>query len=197
MPCLRSSKDSAGHRLQAGPDPRITKGADGGRDYFTKAELEKACWSYMRSGPRMNAFHVEGTEGCAVPVESFIWRWDDWDAGDGIVVKDGDWLLGSILSPRMWDAKKAGRISGYSPEGTARRRRVAKEGAVPIAKGAAGLPDDDDELTALYDANFPTVALVGKGANGIPRFLISKERRGGRADGRGVRPRADRQAGRP
>ena len=118
-----------GIAYQAGPDPRITKGADGGRDYFTKEELEKACWSYMRNGPRMNAFHVEGTEDCAEPVESFIWRWDDWDAGDGIVVKDGDWLLGSILSPRMWDAKKAGRVNGYSLEGTAWRRRVAKGSA--------------------------------------------------------------------
>ena len=164
-----------GIAYQAGPDPRITKGVDGGRDYFTKEELEKACWSYMRNGAGMNAFHVEGTEDCAEPVESFIWRWDDWDAGDGIVVKDGDWLLGSILSPRMWNAHKAGKVSGYSPEGTAHRRRVAKEGAVPIAKGSAGPADGDDEMTALYDATFPTVALVGKGANGIPRFLISKE----------------------
>ena len=164
-----------GIAYQAGPDPRITKGADGGRDFFTKEELEKAAWSFMRNGPRMNAFHVEGTEDCAQPVESFIWRWDDWDAGDGIVVKDGDWLLGSILSPRMWSAHKAGKVSGYSPEGTARRRRVAKEGAVPIAKGSAGLADDDDELTELVGADMTKVALVGHGANGIPRFLISKE----------------------
>ena len=79
----------------------------------------------------MNAFHVEGTEDCAVPVESFIWRWPDWDTGDGIVVKDGDWSLGAILSPRMWARTRPGKVNGYSPEGTARRRRVAKEGAVP------------------------------------------------------------------
>ena len=164
-----------GIAYQAGPDPRITKGADGGRDFFTKAELEKAAWSFMRNGPRMNAFHVEGTEDCAQPVESFIWRWEDWDAGDGIVVKDGDWLLGSILSPRMWNAHKAGKVSGYSPEGTARRRRVAKEGVVQIAKGSAELAGDEDELTELTGADMTKVALVGHGANGIPRFLISKE----------------------
>ena len=35
-------------------------------------------------------------------------------------------------------------------------------------------PLDDDELTELYDADIPRVDLVGKGANGIPRFLIMK-----------------------
>ena len=34
---------------------------------------------------------------------------------------------------------------------------------------------DDDEMTELLDANFPRVDLVGKGANGIPRFLIAKQ----------------------
>jgi hypothetical protein len=165
-----------GIAYQAGPDPRIQRGVDGGRDYFTKAELEKACWSYMRSGaPQMNAFHVDGTEDCAEPVESFIWRWPDWDTGDGIVVKDGDWCLGAILSPRMWALHKAGKVNGLSPEGTARRRRVAKEGAVAIAKDSAVTDDDDDEMTELTDASFRKVALVGSGANGIPRFLIAKD----------------------
>jgi len=164
-----------GIAYQAGPDPRIQRGVDGGRDYFTKEELEKACWSYMRSGaPQMNAFHLDGTEDCAEPVESFIWRWPDWDAGDGVVVKDGDWCLGAILSPRMWALHKAGKVNGLSPEGTARRRRVAKEGAVSIAK-SSGIADDDEEMTELVDASFRKVALVGSGANGIPRFLIAKE----------------------
>ena len=33
---------------------------------------------------------------------------------------------------------------------------------------------DDDEMTELVDADFPRVDLVGKGANGIPRFLVMK-----------------------
>lgn len=166
-----------GIAYQAGPDPRIKRGMDGGRDFFSKEELEQACWSFMRSGcPQMNAFHVDGTEDCAEPVESFIWRWDDWDVGDGIVVKDGDWCLGAILSPRTWDLHKAGKINGLSPEGTATRRRVRKDGAVPLAKGAADMADDDDdEFSELVNANVPKVALVGQGANGIPRFLISKQ----------------------
>ena len=45
-----------------GKDPRIAKGIDGGRDFFTEAELEKAAWSFLRNGPQVNAFHIEGTE---------------------------------------------------------------------------------------------------------------------------------------
>lgn len=174
-----------GIAYQAGPDPRIRRGVDGGRDYFTKAELEKAAWSYMASGrPQMNAFHVEGTEDCAVSVESFIWRWPDWDTGDGVVVKDGDWCLGAILSPDTWALHKAGKINGLSPEGTARRRKVAKGDAVTVAKGFALAADEDDEdMTELVDADFRKVAVVGAGANGVPRFLISKE-----ADGPGLLP---------
>ena len=36
------------------------------------------------------------------------------------------------------------------------------------------LPADDDDMTELVDADFPRIDLVGKGANGIPRFLIAK-----------------------
>ena len=42
----------------------------------------------------------------------------------------------------------------------------------------------DDEMTELLDADFPRVDLVGKGANGIPRFLIAKQA----ADSRGLVP---------
>jgi hypothetical protein len=166
-----------GIAYQAGPDPRIKKGVDGGRDFFSKEALELACWSYMRSGcPQINAFHMDGTEDCAEPVESFIWRWPDWDVGDGVVVKDGDWCLGAILSPRMWGLHKDGKVNGLSPEGTARRRRVQKEGTVAVAKGSADMAgDDDDEFSELVDAAFSKVALVGAPANGVPRFMISKQ----------------------
>lgn len=36
----------------------------------------------------------------------------------------------------------------------------------------------EDEFTELVDATFPRVDLVGKGANGIPRFLIAKQGEG-------------------
>jgi hypothetical protein len=111
-----------GVAYQAGPDPRIQRGADGGRDFFTAAELEKAAWSFMREGPRVGRFHLDGTEGAAVPVESFIWRFPPWDAGAGVVVKDGDWLIGSVLDQPSWDLYKRGVIGGYSPQGSAMRR---------------------------------------------------------------------------
>jgi hypothetical protein len=139
-----------GIAYQAGPDPRIAKGADGGRDYFTEAELEKACWSFLRSGaPQIGIGHADGSTGAAVPVESFINRnpvpWvvsDDTDvrkalaelaveaekcAGpDDLIVRPGDWCLGAILSNGSWKAQQAGNLNGWSPQGGAvRRRRVS------------------------------------------------------------------------
>lgn len=136
-----------GIAYQAGPDPRIAKGADGGRDFFTEAELEKAAWSFMLNGQQHGVFHIEGTEGAGRPVESGIYRnevpWvvsDDADvrkvlaelaaeaeacAGpDDLIVRKGDWCLGSILNDPAWQAYKAGKFSGWSPQGTARRRRT-------------------------------------------------------------------------
>jgi hypothetical protein len=51
-------------------------------------------------------------------------------------------------------------------------RTVARPG------GTVTTQPDDDELTELVDADFPRVDLVGKGANGIPRFLIAKQGQG-------------------
>lgn len=118
-----------GVAYQAGPDPRITKGADGGRDYFTPEELEKAAHRFLSSGPRVGLFHLDGTDqdgGAAQVVESYIYRGPDWDLGDGIVVKAGDWLVGAILDERAWDLHKAGKLNGWSPQGVARRRRVRR-----------------------------------------------------------------------
>jgi hypothetical protein len=110
-----------GVAYQAGPDPRIRRGADGGRDYFSPEELEKAAWNFLRSRPQVGLFHADGTEGAAEIVESYVYRGPDWDLGDGVVVKSGDWLIGAILDPVAWDLYKSGRITGWSPQGTARR----------------------------------------------------------------------------
>ena len=115
-----------GIAYQAGPDPRIARGADGGRDYFTKAELEKAAWSFLRNGPRGGLFHIDGTEGACEFVESSIHRGPDVDWGDGIVVKDGDWIVGAILDEPAWAMYKAGKLNGFSPQGAARRRAVSR-----------------------------------------------------------------------
>jgi hypothetical protein len=116
-----------GIAYQAGPDPRITKGADGGRDYFTEEELEKAAWSFMLSGQQHGMFHIEGTEGAARPVESYIYRNPEpWVVSDDLVVRKGDWVLGSILNGPAWDAYQAGKVGGWSPQGVARRRRRSR-----------------------------------------------------------------------
>jgi hypothetical protein len=112
-----------GFGYQAGPDPRIAKGADGGRDYFTPEELEKAAWAFMKSQRTVGINHEDGTEGAAEVTESYIWRGPDWDLGDGVVVKSGDWLIGCILDEPSWELYKSGQITGFSPQGSAIRRR--------------------------------------------------------------------------
>ena len=115
-----------GVAYQPGPDPRITKGADGGRDMFTEAELEKACFSLLANGsPQVGIGHVDGTTaGTAQIVESYVYRNDEpWDLGNGVVVTKGTWLIGAILSPAAWELAQSGKLNGWSLQGTARRRR--------------------------------------------------------------------------
>lgn len=117
-----------GVAYQPGRDPQITKGADGGRDYFTEAELEKAAWSFMLNGQQHGLFHLDGTEGAARPVESMIYRnpipWVVPAPGQPpVVVRKGTWLLGSLLDDPVWQMKQAGKLNGWSPQGVARRRK--------------------------------------------------------------------------
>lgn len=108
---------------QAGRDPRIQKGADGGRDFFTPEQLEKAAWQFLRKGPAAGMFHLDDTDGHIEIVESYIYRGPDWDVGGGLIVKAGDWVLGGVLDELAWGLYKSGRITGWSPQG--RGRRVA------------------------------------------------------------------------
>lgn len=138
-----------GIAYQAGPDPRIQKGQDGGRDFFDAPELERAAHSFMLSKQQHGLFHVDGSEGAARPVESSIYRnpipWLVSDSADvqkalagmasevekmagpdDLMVRPGDWCLGAILSPRAWDLYKAGKITGWSPQGVAKRRAARR-----------------------------------------------------------------------
>jgi Putative phage serine protease XkdF len=116
-----------GIAYQAGPDPRIMRGADGGRDYFTAAELEKAAWKFMKSNRYIGLNHEDGTEGAAELVECYIHHLGNVDVGDGLIVKNGDWLIGAILDEPSWALYKAGKITGFSPQGSAIRRRSAQQ----------------------------------------------------------------------
>lgn len=118
-----------GIAYQAGPDPRIARGQDGGRDFLDAADLEKAAWEFIANGPRVGLFHLDGTEtdpdgeATATVVESYIYRPEQpWDLGNDLIVRKGDWLLGAVLSPRAWDMYQRGLITGWSPQGIARRR---------------------------------------------------------------------------
>jgi hypothetical protein len=112
-----------GIAYQAGPDPLIQTGADGERDYFTKEELELAAHSFLRNGPVAGMFHIDGTEGAAWIAESSIHRGPDWVLEDGRVVKEGDWLVGAYLDDAAWQMYQNGDITGWSPQGSAKRIR--------------------------------------------------------------------------
>ena len=120
-----------GVAYQAGKDERIKRGQDGGRDYFTAGELEKAAWKFIKSR-ESGLMHVDGTEGSADVVESYIYRGPDWTvgqdaAGEDVVVKAGDWLVGAVLSPEAWELHKQGKITGWSPQGKAVRHPAKEE----------------------------------------------------------------------
>jgi hypothetical protein len=113
-----------GVAYQAGPDPRIAKGADGGRDFFSPRELELASWSFMLGGHQHGLFHLDGTEGVAKTVESGIYRNPiPWVISDDLIVRKGDWTIGVLADDNTWMLHKAGKITGLSPQGVARRRR--------------------------------------------------------------------------
>ncbi len=113
-----------GLAYQAGRDDRIKRGADGHRDYFTSAELEKAAWEFIKTR-QAGLFHVDGTEteGHFEVTESYIYRGPDWTQPDGSVIKAGDWLIGGICDDLAWGLVKTGRITGFSPQGAAKRRK--------------------------------------------------------------------------
>lgn len=112
-----------GVAYQAGPDPRIATGADGYRDFFSADELEKAAWTFIKGGAQIGLFHgPDETLGHATVVESYVWRGPDWDLGNGTVVKAGDWIIGAICDDMAWRLVKSGKVTGFSPQGVAKRR---------------------------------------------------------------------------
>lgn len=112
-----------GVAYQAGPDPRIKRGADGGRDYFTEAELAKAAHTFLGDGARqIGVGHADGTVGVAKVVQSYIWPAEYPFVHDGVIVaKKGDWLIGAIFDEPTWALVKSGQLTGWSPQGQARR----------------------------------------------------------------------------
>lgn len=104
-----------------GKDPRIKKGADGFRDWFTAEELEKASRTFMKALDS-GIMHVDGTLGHVEVTESYIYRGPDWDC-NGTIVKAGTWLVGGILDEPTWELVKQGKLNGWSMQGSGRRVR--------------------------------------------------------------------------
>lgn len=119
-----------GLAYQAGPDPRIQRGSDGGRDYFTPRQLELASRSFMKtSGGQIGLNHFDGTLGHAEVAASYIYRNPSPWVVDGVeVAKQGDWVLEAVLDPPTWEMALKGEITGWSPQGSAiRRTRSAQQ----------------------------------------------------------------------
>jgi hypothetical protein len=100
---------------------------DGHDEFMTKEEVEKAAWDYARNHRRIGFYHVDGTEGHADVVESYIWRGPDWITtdidGKEQVIKAGDWVMGAILDQPGFDLVRRRKADGWSVDGVARRRK--------------------------------------------------------------------------
>lgn len=107
--------------------PDVGKAADGFRDFAGPDALEEAAWKFMANGGRIGLDHADGTDGAGQVVESYVYRGPDWPQPNGYVVKAGDWLLGVIWPQDVFEGIKTGRWSGFSPQGTAKRRQPSPE----------------------------------------------------------------------
>lgn len=128
MPKLGPNRFVLGIAYQAGQNPAIGRGADGARDFFTPEELQKAAWQFSKGNRSVGIFHgPSDTVGHIDIVESFLWPSDEpWviKATDGteVVVRKGDWLLGGILDDVAAHLYENDLITGWSPQGVAKRR---------------------------------------------------------------------------
>jgi hypothetical protein len=108
--------------------PDVARASDGYRDFVTPEVLEAAAWDWMAKHREINIHHQDGTTGHATVVESYIYRGPDWTVTSPVdksqvTIHNGDWMLGTIWDEITWPWVKAGVIRGWSPEGTAKRRR--------------------------------------------------------------------------
>jgi Putative phage serine protease XkdF len=113
---------------------------DGHGEYMTADQLEATAWDYARNHRRIGFYHVDGTEGHADVVESYIYRGPDWVTSDidgrEQVIKAGDWVLGGILDEAGFDLVRRRKADGWSVDGMARRRRKLRS-TVPVTEGAS------------------------------------------------------------
>lgn len=131
MRLVKSSSEqrvSWGIVYRAGLDAVPSRGADGFVDVVKAQALESACHQYMEKRQDVGLWHADGTSGSGRVIECSIHRGPPFvvKASDGSSVKvgTGDWLLAVRWDPQAWQLIKSGRVTGYSFQGGARRRRL-------------------------------------------------------------------------
>ncbi len=106
--------------------PDIAKAADGRRDYVRPEVVENTAWDWMLKSRNVGLYHEDGTDGRGQVVESYVYRGPDWvikATADGreVVIKAGDWLVGTVWDEAAWALVKRGLVNGMSPQGSAVR----------------------------------------------------------------------------
>jgi hypothetical protein len=114
--------------------PDRKKGVDGKRDFVRPEVLEQAAWSWMSKSASAGLYHFNGAgggapvDGCCQVVESYIYRGPDWmlKSADGseVTIYPGDWLIGALWDDESWPMVKSLQVGGWSPEGSAGRRKA-------------------------------------------------------------------------
>jgi len=113
----------------------VAVAADGHLDFASKGAVEDAAWGYMISYRDVGMHHADGTSGAGQLVESYIYRGPDWaikSGDDEIVIKSGDWLMGTIWPPDTWEKWKSGELGGTSPQGGAKRRTPSPDAVAAL-----------------------------------------------------------------
>ncbi len=113
------------------------RGKDKRVDLVSPRTLEVAAWSYLAKGAPTGMWHEDGHDGVARCVESYLYRNPvPWDVnGDGsLVVKEGDWLAGFILSTGAWGLFKSGEIGGVSFQGSCGRKPASADAVARVRK---------------------------------------------------------------
>lgn len=113
------------------PNRMPLRGADGKTDLASPRVLEKACWHFMAKGAKTGMWHESGHESEAVCVENYVYRnpvsWAVKNGEHETVIKEGDWIVGFVLSEPAWEMYKAGEIGGVSMQGAASRKKPSAE----------------------------------------------------------------------
>lgn len=120
------------------PNRMPLRGADKKTDVASPRVLEKACWLFMAKGAKTGMWHEAGHEAEAVCVENYVYRNPvPWHIeGTDTVIKQGDWVVGFLLSDAAWGLYKSGQIGGVSMQGDAGRKKASAE-SLARARGDA------------------------------------------------------------